>query len=179
MVYVALLRGINVGGNNRVDMARLKAVFTKLSYTDVKSYINSGNIIFTSHKNSLSQVSRIEEAIEQEFGFRVHVVVRDHSNIAAVDKAIPASWVNDSTMKTDVMFLWDDIDSAEVLDQLTIKPDIDAVKYVSGAIIWRVDRKNVTKSGLLKIIGTDLYKKMTIRNVNTVRKLHNLMNGSK
>jgi uncharacterized protein (DUF1697 family) len=176
MVYVALLRGINVGGNSRVEMARLKTVFESLGFSNVTTYINSGNVIFSDHDLSTNKLAdKIENAIEIEFSLKVPVVVRDLSNIQAVNKALPTSWTNDTTMKTDVMFLWDGYDSPEILKSLTIKPAIDDVKYVPGAILWRVDRKNVTKSGMLKIVGSELYKNMTVRNCNTLRRLAVMM----
>lgn len=176
MIYVALLRGINVGGNNKVEMAKLKESFISIGHTGVTTYINSGNIVFSSDKKLSELAGEIEAVIEKDFGFKVHVVVRDVKNIRAIEKATPQSWVNDGeTMKTDVLSLWEDVDSEDVLNELVIKPGIDEVQYVPGAIIWRVDRKNVSKSGLMKIIGTPLYKKVTIRNINTVRKLTTLM----
>lgn len=80
-------------------------------------------------------------------------------------------------MKCDVMFLWDKYNNKSVIEQLTIKPEIDEVKYVHGALVWKVDRKNVTKSGMMKIVGTDLYRNMTVRNCNTVRKINDRLNG--
>ncbi len=79
-------------------------------------------------------------------------------------------------MKCDIMFLWEHMDKPNILKQLTIKPEIEEVKYVSGAILWRVDRTSVTKSGMMKLVGTELYRHMTIRNCNTTRKLLELMN---
>jgi uncharacterized protein (DUF1697 family) len=175
MKYVALLRGINVGGNNKVEMPRLKKLFEELDFKNVKTYINSGNIIFEAKGTPMVLAKKIEKEIEKEFKFNIYVVIRDLKNIQKLDKAVPKEWVNDETMKTDVMFLWDDVDNKNVLKQVIIKPDIDDVKYLDGAIIWRVDRKAVTRSGLLKIVGTPLYKKITIRNVNTLRKLKELM----
>ena len=176
MVYVALLRGINVGGNNRVEMFRLKAVFESLGFADVLTYINSGNVVFSADRELPNQLAeKIRAAIEAEFGFKIPVVVRDKQNLETVHKAIPASWVNDSTMKTDVLFLWESHDKAELLDNLAIRPEIEDVKYVPGAIVWRIDKVNATKSGLLKIIGTELYRNVTIRNVNTLRKLVAMM----
>jgi uncharacterized protein (DUF1697 family) len=61
--------------------------------------------------------------------------------------------------------------------KLDPKPDIDTALYVPGAVIWSVDRDKATRSGLLKLVGTELYRQMTIRNVNTVRKLYTLMAG--
>ncbi len=82
---------------------------------------------------------------------------------------------NDKDMKSDVMFLWDEIDDESVLENLVIKPNIDTVKYVPGAILWSVDKKNVTKSGMSKIVGSKIYKQVTVRNVNTTRKIYELM----
>lgn len=176
MVYVALLRGINVGGNRKVAMERLKQTFEQAGMQDVRTYINSGNIIFRDTKRSPKQiVSILEKTIEHDFGFAVKVLLRDKANILATAKALPDNWVNGSSMKCDVMFLWKDIDNPKILDRLTIKPAIDKVKYVPGAILWCVDRPNVTKSGMMKLVGTDLYAQMTIRNCNTLRKLVQLM----
>lgn len=175
MNYVALLRGINVGGNSKVEMARLKEAFEELGYKNVRTYINSGNVIFSTTENPVTTRKKIEKTIEDTFGFYVKVVLRDESNLKSLNTNIPASWVNDSTMKTDIMFLWEDFDKPGILQELSIKPGIDDVRYLSGAIVWQVDRKNVTKSGLLKIIGTPLYKHMTVRNVNTLRKLVGLL----
>lgn len=176
MVYVALLRGINVGGNARVEMVRLKMLFETLGFSNVSTYINSGNVIFTDDTQSEKElVSKIEAAINKEFGLGVPVVVRSFESIKKINAAIPARWVNDGTMKTDVMFLWDAFDSAKTLEMLTIRPSIDDVRYFPGVIVWRVDKANVTRSGLLRIVGTELYRNMTIRNINTLRKLHQLM----
>ena len=169
MVYVALLRGINVGGKKRVEMARLRESFERMGFSDVRTYINSGNVIFR-HDRAPGEKT-IEKALESDFGFEIKVVVRDRRSIEAVTEALPDDWVNDATMKCDVMFLWAEVDGPEVLDQVTVKPGIDDVKYVNGALLWRVDRPDVTRSGMTKIVGTDLYKRMTIRNCNTVRKL--------
>jgi uncharacterized protein (DUF1697 family) len=176
MVYVALLRGINVGGVNKVGMKQLKAVFEEAGMTSVGTYINSGNVIFSTKLRSRARlVKLLEEAIAERFGFPVKVLVRDIDNVRAVVKAISPKWTNDQQMKCDVMFLWEDVDSPSVLDRLTFKPEIEDVRYVSGAVIWRIDRKNQTKSGMVKLVGTPLYKQMTIRNCNTARKLLELM----
>lgn len=173
MVYVALLRGINVGGNHKVDMARLASVFEGLGFTTVKTYINSGNVIFTSTQEP--KTSEIEAAIEKEFSFYVPVVVRSREQIEQLLKGLPDSWVNDAAMKCDVMFLWPAIDSPEIMDKIPYKPDIEDVLYLPGAVIWRIDRDKVNRGAVLKIIGTGVYKQMTVRNPNTVRKLYELM----
>ncbi len=92
--------------------------------------------------------------------------------------ALDPDWVDDNTMKCDVMFLSDEVDHPEVLDGLTIKPGLDEVRYVRGALVWKVNRGDVTKSGMMKLAGTPLYKQMTIRNCNTTRKLLALMEAA-
>lgn len=180
MKYVALLRGINVGGKNKIDMKLLKQTFENIGLENVRTYINSGNIIFSASSSPTEVLaSKLEAAIEKDFGLTIRVLVRDEKNIQNVCKHLPSDWTNDASTKCDVMFLWDNYDSKEVLESLTIKPGIDDVKYVAGAILWRVEKRNVTKSGMMKLIGSDLYKHMTIRNCNTVRKLHELINYKK
>jgi len=176
MIYVALLRGINVGGKNKMAMPRLKRTFEEVGLTDVTTYINSGNVIFKdSRRKPATIISALEKAIEQDFGFQIKLLILDLAAIRKTIKALPDNWTNDNSMKCDVMFLWDGFDRKDVLDDLKIKPDIEDVVYVPGAIIWRVDRPNVTRSGMIKLVGTELYKGMTIRNCNTVRRLAELM----
>ena len=179
MIYVALLRGINVGGNNKIDMKLLKLTFERVGMKSVKTYINSGNIIFTNDGLSKTEIVQVlEEAIYEDFGLQIKIVIRSFDDFKLIMNALPASWKNDKDMKSDVLFLWDDIDDELVLHKLVIKPGIDKVIYVTGAILWSVDTINVTKSGKAKLIGTDLYKKMTIRNVNTTRKIYDLMQST-
>lgn len=155
-----------------ISMARLKESFIQLGFDQVSTYINSGNVIFEDSKYSFAELPKIIEAkISEDFNLDIKVLVRDKNNILAITKALPESWVNDAQTKCDVMFLWPEIDNPKAVEQLIIKPGIDDMKYVKGAILWRVDKKDVTRSGLMKIVGTDLYKKMTIRNCNTLRKL--------
>lgn len=172
MTYIALLRGINVGGNSRVAMSRLKILFEELGFTDVKTYINSGNVIFSSTEEDQEQLSRqIEKAIEGEFSFGVPTIVKTADQLKIIAEAIPEEAKNDGDMKCDVLFLWDEVDSPDVLKDLSPREGIDQIKYVPGAIIWSVKRADINKSRLLKIVGTPFYKKATIRNCNTTRRL--------
>jgi uncharacterized protein (DUF1697 family) len=175
MTYLALLRGINVGGKNKVEMARLKAVFESIGSTGVRTYINSGNVIFEHARARARLTAVIEKAIEAEFGFEVKLVLRDLDEIQSLTRAIPGSWRDDSTMRCYVMFLWDDVDEPSVIDRLVTKEGIDDVKYVPGTIVWRVNRDVLTRSGMMRLTSDELYARMTIRNVKTVRKLADLM----
>jgi uncharacterized protein (DUF1697 family) len=72
VVYVALLRGINVGGKNKMEMARLKATFESAGMKDVTTYINSGNVVFTDNRRKPATINRtLEKAIEADFGFAI------------------------------------------------------------------------------------------------------------
>lgn len=176
--YVALLRGINVGGNNRVDMKQLKRLFEDLGYVNVRTYINSGNVVFAVEKEGkdrrqLSHV--IEGAIEKRFGLAVKVVVTSARVITDLNSGVPDSWTHDSVEKRcEVLFLWSDIDSEDVLD-LIYSTEVDELVYYPGAVVWRMNRKDYNKSGLHKLIGTEVYKKSTMRNINTVRKLADML----
>lgn len=173
MVYVALLRGINVGGKNKIAMPKLKLTFERLGLSDVQTYINSGNIIFReTNSRPFSKLTKLlEDAIEEDFHLTIKVLLRSKENIQKIEKSLPDNWVNDQITKCDVMFLWEDFDSKDIVQKLSIKPEIDEVKYVAGAILWRIEKKNYGKSGMNKIVGTKLYRHMTIRNCNTVRKI--------
>jgi uncharacterized protein (DUF1697 family) len=178
MTHVALLRGINVGGNNRIDMKVLRAVFEAAGMTSVRTYINSGNVIFETDLQADAAIALLlEEAVERRFGFRVPVLVRNVDEIRSMIAALPAHWANDDVTRCDVFFLWDEADSPDILARLDFDPQMEDVRYTPGAVIRLIDRKNVTRSRLLRIIGTPLFQQMTMRNCNTARKLLELMGG--
>ncbi|MDN4599730.1 DUF1697 domain-containing protein [Paenibacillus sp. F6_3S_P_1C] len=182
MIYVALLRGINVGGNNKINMKELKETFEQAGLLDVVTYINSGNIIFADHQErsdanvELAQI--LEQAITVDFSLQIKVMVRNLDEIRTVIQALPEDWTNDATAKSDVMFLWDEVNDVSVLDRLPIKPDIGTLLYVPGAILYSVSKELVTKSGMSKLIGSKVYAYMTVRNVNTTRKIFTLMQAA-
>ena len=178
MTYVALLRGINVGGNAKVEMARLKQLFIGLGCTNVTTYINSGNVIFADERTSDQLVPLFEAAILTEFSLTVPIVVRSQQDIRALCQQIPTNWNNDEDQKSDVYFLMPDIDNSNIITEITINPDLETVCYVNGAILWNVSRQNAGKSQAHNFIKTKLYRQMTIRNVNTVRQLDKLMQSN-
>ena len=90
MRYVALLRGINVGGNNMIKMETLRETFAALGFENVRSYINSGNLAFdTSKTNDLKLAGKIHDAIKKDFGFDISVMVRSLAEIEDVIKNNP------------------------------------------------------------------------------------------
>jgi uncharacterized protein (DUF1697 family) len=176
MIHAALLRGINVGGKNKVEMARLRDVFRQAGLTAVRTYINSGNVIFSESRKGTSRLmSELETAIEQEFGFPVRVLVKTLDEMVVIADAIPADWVTDRVMRCDVMFLWEDHDDPGIIASLPVREGIDQVIYAPGAVIWQVDAANLTRSGRTRVIGGQMYKASTVRNANTTRTLVELM----
>jgi uncharacterized protein (DUF1697 family) len=157
-------------------MPRLKGVFERLGFDSVRTYINSGNVIFRTRARDRKRLStRIERAIEDEFGVPVAVTLRDLDDLERLVSKIPEEWVNDKQMRCDVYFLWPQYDRKNVLKELPIDTAIEDVRYLPGAVVWRIDVNHATKSRRTKIVGTDLYRGLSIRNVNTVRKLAQLM----
>lgn len=175
MDYVALLRGINVGGNRKVEMSRLKDTFARVGCVDVSTYINSGNVLFSQDREKVKLAKSLEKAIAEDFGIDVPVLLRDIDEIRSVVSSVPSEWINDSTERTDVWFLWEEFDYPAVLDEFTVKPGIDEAKYLPGAVVWRADGKALTRSGRMLVTKIPLYQGITIRNINTVRKIHALM----
>lgn len=176
MTYVALLRGINVGGNNKVEMKKLKISFENLGFTGVRTFINSGNVIFqTDRLDHLNLVKLIEAEIVKEFGLNIKVVLRDLKNLEVLCEKVPSHWENNDQMKTEVMFLWEEVDYPEIINELKHNPEVENLIYISGALVWNIKRENYNQGQVPKFISTKLYSQITARNINTVRKLLKLM----
>ena len=171
MKYFALLRGINVGGNRKVEMKRLKNLFQSLGYANVVTYLNSGNAIFESDIMLNDLQIEIPKKLKEEFGFNIQTLIKTEKEIKRIAKAIPNQWKNDSEQKTDVAYLFPEIDTKKTINELPVKREFIDIRYVKGAIIWNVLKREYNKSHLNKIIGLKLYQMMTVRNVNTARHL--------
>ena len=108
MKYVLLLRGINVGGNNKVSMAELKEMISHLGYTNVISYINSGNIIFDT-SDSIETINQNISIILNTYPFKINKVILSQSEYLEELENLPSWWFNDSYRK-DVLFYTNEID---------------------------------------------------------------------
>jgi uncharacterized protein (DUF1697 family) len=174
--YVALLRGINVGGKTLIKMADLKTCAESLGLDDVSTYIASGNVLFDSSERDKQKLERtFERAIEKRFGLPVKVIVLDRRAYARVVKAIPKSWVGDERLRANVAFVRRGIDSKQVVRELQPDPAVEEVKAIDGAILWATKRTAVTRSVMRKLIGGAAYKELTVRNLNTTLKLQELL----
>jgi uncharacterized protein (DUF1697 family) len=171
MKYIALIRGINVGSSVKINMKELKTDCELLGLQNVSTYINSGNVIFESDNTKEIIQQKIEYYLRNKMGQEIRVIVKTKEEIQKIALAIPAEWTNDELQKTDVLYLFNDIDNEEIINELPIKKEYVNIKYVKGAIIMNVLRDDYNKSQMNKIISHKKYKEMTVRNVNTARYL--------
>ncbi|HVG18497.1 MAG TPA: DUF1697 domain-containing protein [Blastocatellia bacterium] len=176
ITYVALLRGINVGGKNLISMQALKESFKKLGFGSVMTYINSGNIIFTSSQSDARALERkIERMLEREYNHAGKVVIRNITEMAELLKILPESTSDDKQWKHNVIFLRHTIDSGKILESLSPKPEIEEVKYYPGVLLWSARTSDLTRSHMLRLSKQDIYQEMTMRNLNTTKKIYELM----
>ena len=180
--YVILLRGVNVGGNHRVPQKEFQSVLETLGFTNVVIYLNSGNAVVTSLETPTAQA--VQAALEAHFGFTIPTLVLSGEQIQRIAAAIPASWTNDapkpdkSGQKSDVVYLFDELDTPNILKRVGYRPEVETLLYVEGAMLSNIMRVHQSRSCLLKIMGTRDYKLMTVRNMTTAKKLAELVGVS-
>ncbi len=169
-----LLRGINVGGKNKVSMAGLKKVLEELEFSNVSTYIASGNVILKSDKRAEEIAAQIEEALPQRFKLddeliRVLVLTRQQFQ-AAVENKPEGFGEQPEQYQSDVIFLMG-IEPAQAMPVFDPREGVDKI-WAGEAVIYsqRLSSQR-TKSRLSKIMGTPAYKAMTIRSWNTTTKL--------
>ena len=175
-VFVALLRGVNVGGNNMISMSSLKKSFETMGFTHVMTYINSGNIIFkTKEADPRKLEKRIEQMLAKEYELDSKVVVRSLPEMANLVQSLPPRWNGDTSWRYNVMFLRHTIDSEEILTELPAKDDIEEICYRKGTVLWCVQASEANRTNMHKLPSKKIFKDMTVRNHNTTRKLYELM----
>ena len=175
--YLALLRGINVGGNNLIRMPALKAAFEADGYEDVRTYIQSGNVIFTAPRTRTVELThRIEEMLAPAFDYVPTVVVRNRSQMRAiVDGAPPGFGSEPESYRYDVIFLKEPLTAKAAMAHVEMHPDVDAAHPGPGVLyFWRL-MALATRSRLNRIASSAIYPNVTIRNWNTTTKLLRMM----
>jgi uncharacterized protein (DUF1697 family) len=178
--YLVLLRGINVGGKNKVPMAPLRALLEELGYKNVSTYIASGNVILTSDRPPAEIKRQIEEELPK--AFRLHseliaVQVLTHAQLRAIVDDRPKGFGDHpETYHSDAVFLMG-IDAATAMEVFDPRPDVDRVWPGGGVIYSQRLSAERTRSRLGKIVGTPPYKSMTIRNWATTTALLKLLDA--
>jgi len=180
MKYVALLRGINVGGNNKVAMSDLRACFEQLGFTNVSTYINSGNILFEAAETDEAElVVLCEKAIEETFGFPVVTTVISKQSFKSALSLAPIWWGSGGEgIRNEALFVIPPTKPAEVLSYLQKKSESPDKFAIQGQVIfWSLPKAEYNKSVVPKIIGTSIYKRVTIRSSTTTKKILALLDA--
>ena len=177
--YVALLRGINVGGKNLIKMPALKAAFEDAGFDDVSTYIQSGNVLFGSpEKGSKALTDRIEAMLSEAFEYVPTVVVRSRAQMrSVVEKAPKGFGSKPDTYRYDVLFLKEPLTAKSALKHVPTNPAVDKNDAGAGVIYHSRLTARATASRLSQIAGSPIYPKLTIRNWNTTTKLLSLMDA--
>lgn len=172
--YIALLRGINVGGKNRVPMADLRAVLEGLGFAHVATYIASGNVVLDADRGAEDVAALIEEALPRHFELddgRVRVLVIPQAQLQAIVDNRPAGFgAEPDRFHSDVIFLLG-LDAADALAQFSPRDGVDSVWAGDGVVYSQRLSAERTRSRLSKVMGTPAYASMTIRNWNTTTAL--------
>jgi len=175
--YLALLRGINVGGNNIIKMADLKACFENMGFTEVVTYIQSGNVLFRSAEKDKTKLTRkVEQVLSERFSYKSRLVVVARKELKKVVVEAPKGFGKElDKYRYDVIFLKEPLTSGEAMKNVSIKEGVDNA-YAGASVLYfsRLISK-ASQSHLTKIIKLPVYQNMTIRNWNTTTKLLALM----
>ncbi|MDA7950094.1 MAG: DUF1697 domain-containing protein [Pirellulaceae bacterium] len=171
--FLALLRGINVGGKNIIAKDDLRKCFEDLGLTNVRTYIQSGNVLFLSPETKGRELTAlIEEGLSKRFSYKAQAIVLSHRKYKSALQAAPGTWGKDDDQKHNALFTLNGTTPKKVMAQLSPpKADIETVTSGPGVIFWSVSKKQLTKTTFMKLAKEPVYQQMTIRNHNTVFKL--------
>lgn len=167
MIHIALLRGINLGPRRRIAMADLRAWLTDLGYEDVRTLLQSGNVVFGSGKRPATVRRELETALAERAGFAVDCVLRTAAELRAVVEADPLGDVADDGSRYLVSFLevpgrWPAVDPAAFEPERVHLGEREAYFWVPGGI---------QNSRILAAFPARKGEVATVRNWNTVTKL--------
>jgi uncharacterized protein (DUF1697 family) len=174
---VALLRGINVGGKNLIRMPELKACFEQNGFEDVATYIQSGNVLFTtSETRNAALTDRIEEMLAESFDYVPTVVVRSRRQMRAIIEGAPKGFGRQQAKyRYDVIFLKEPLTAKDAIGSVPTNPAVDTAHAGTSVLYFSRLTAKATQSRLNKIISSPIYPSVTIRNWNTTTKLLSLM----
>jgi uncharacterized protein (DUF1697 family) len=178
--YVALLRGINVGGKNAVPMPALKAAFEAAGFRDVRTYIQSGNVLFTAPSSSQAELTgRLERTIRSAFDdYDASVVLRSRSQMRTVVEKAPKGFGSQpAKYRYDVVFLKPPLTAKTAIKDVSTKEGVDRIWAGTGVLYMSRLDSRATQSRLNRIASLTIYKHMTIRNWNTTTKLAELVDA--
>lgn len=175
--YILLLRGVNVGGKNKVSMSDLKEQLLKSGFEDVDSYINSGNLFFRSVQSYESCIRKITHILEGSYDFSIPFALLTKAEYLEERANLPDWWEQELARK-DVLFFSCNLDQEKVLDFITQAPlHNEIVSIGKHAVFWgKYDETEYLKTTYhKKLMKQDFYKQITIRNSNTFEKIAEIL----
>ena len=176
--YIALLRGVNISGKNKVPMAELKKCFEALGFMDVKTCLNSWNVIFSGEETDASALtSRIERMIQRQFGLDIPVFVLPQEDLAEILHHAPDWWGTENREIYDnLIFILPPAAFPEIYREIgEPKEGLEQIQAYKTAVFWSFSRKDYQKTNWWpKTASAAIGQKLTIRTANTVRKIANL-----
>ena len=177
--YLVLLRGINVGGKYIIKMVDLKSSFEEMGFSNVLTYIQSGNVVLQSdEKDKAVLITKIEKGLSKRFNFEAKVVVIAQKELAAIVKSAPEGFgKEEKKYRYDVIFLKEPLTPKEAMESVRVREGVDTAHTGKQALYFSRLISRASQSYLTKIIGMPVYQFMTIRNWNTTTKLLVLMEG--
>ncbi|MDR6906375.1 uncharacterized protein (DUF1697 family) [Agromyces sp. 3263] len=173
--YVALLRGINVGGRNPIRMPELAECFRDAGYEDVGTYLQSGNVLFQpggrGRPGGQKLEADVEAMLEQRFGMPLLVVIRSRDELARTIEAAPADH-GSPKLRSDVFFLKHPLTAEAALAEMPeLREGVDAVAAGPGAIYFSRVAARATKTRIQKFMAMPVFQQMTVRTWGTCTKL--------
>jgi uncharacterized protein (DUF1697 family) len=180
--YVALLRGINVGGKNLIPMPALKAAFEEEGFEEVRTYIQSGNVVFSTGTSKRAELTRrIERMLRKSFGhYEASVALRSRAQMRSIVDRAPDGFGSEPTLyREDVIFLMPPLSARTVVESVPVKEGVDRIWPGTGVVYFSRLSSRATQSRLSRIISLPIYRQMTIRNWNTTRKLLELVSADR
>ena len=174
--YIALLRGVNVGGKNKVSMAVLKSAFEG-KFLDVSTYINSGNVIFSCDDSDMMTLQQsCRKIIKDSFHLDIAVAVITSDELSDALVQAPAWWDADSGAKHNTIFVISPATAESVIETIgETKPEYEKIAYHGQVIFWSAPLETFSRTRLTKLVSGTAYDKITIRNANTTKKLLQLV----
>ena len=176
-VQIVLLRGINIGPRNRIAMPALREALEEAGFEDVRTYVQSGNVVLESTAKPDAVQRKVEALIEKEFGLEIAVVVRTKAQLAAVAKRNPLKRAAKDPKRYQVTFLSEKI-PAKTIRELEEAATGDEQLVVAGSEVYAWHPEGVARSKLwAKLAGKGLGVTATSRNWTTVEALLELAGG--
>jgi uncharacterized protein (DUF1697 family) len=171
--HVALIRGINVGGNNIVPMAALRSALDAAGFEGVRTYIQSGNVLLAAPgRDEMSVAAAVEGLLESEFGVATVVVAVSSETLRLAVSDAPAGFGTEPDVyHYDVAFLHPRTSTADALAAFGIREGVDTAWEGKGAVYFRRLSAQRTLSKMSSVVGTVPYRHMTIRNWRTTTRL--------